>query len=170
MNKFQYFILNDYNQQPSIKWHVERRGPCSINVHGTRVLIIDAQYLYNYRNIATEAFRDAFPVIQSRARQSHAASKRRIFIGSLARGETKRSERKATSSLLPRKATLRPFSISVNRVCDFDVECRRSNETVLTDYFRSSNSSILFWTRAVVIDNFQRLQIIVKLENCSRFH
>lgn len=130
------------------------------------MLIIGAQCLYNYRNIATETFRDAFPVIQSRARQSHAASKRRVFIGSLARGETKRNGRKAASSLLPRKATLRPFSISVNRVCDFDVECRRSNETALTDYFRSRNSSIPFWTRAVVIDKFQGSQVIMKLENC----
>lgn len=134
------------------------------------MLIIGAQCLYNYRNIATETFRDAFPVIQSRARQSHAASKRRVFIGSLARGETKRNGRKAASSLLPRKATLRPFSISVNRVCDFDVECRRSNETALTDYFRSRNSSIPFWTRAVVIDKFQGSQVIMKLENCSRFY
>lgn len=134
------------------------------------MLIIGAQCLYNYRNIATETFRDAFPVIQSRARQSHAASKRRVFIGSLARGETKRNGRKAASSLLPRKATLRPFSISVNRVCDFDVECRRSNETALTDHFRSTNSSIPFWTRAVVIDKFQGSQVIMKLENCSRFY
>lgn len=134
------------------------------------MLIIGAQCLYNYRNIATETFRDAFPVIQSRARQSHAASKRRVFIGSLARGKTKRNGRKAASSLLPRKATLRPFSISVNRVCDFDVECRRSNETALTDYFRSRNSSIPFWTRAVVIDKFQGSQVIMKLENCSRFY
>lgn len=139
---FHFKRLSDYNQR-YIKWHVERRGPCSINVRGTRVLIIGAQCLYNYRNIATEASRDAFPVIQSRARQSQAASKRRVFIGSLARGETKRSGRKA-ASILPRKAMLRPFSISVNRVCDFDVECRRSNETALTDHFRSSDSSILF--------------------------
>ena len=135
------------------------------------MLIIGAQCLYNYRNIATEIFRDAFPVIQSRARQSHAASKRCVFIGSLARGETKRNGRKAASSLLPRKATLRPFSISVNQVCDFDVECRRSNETALTDHFRSTYSSIKripFWTRAIATDKFQKSQVIVKLESCSR--